>query len=126
LIFGIRCFEAAGLDSTKHDAAVRGVAVAVATFACLIHTVSRRGGIWLGNFLAAIKVLMLTMMIIVGFCAWGGAFKTENYATENMAAQNAFRDPATGSYGYAKAFLSVIFAWSGFDQPTYVRNRVLK
>lgn len=120
LVFGIRCIEAAGFDSANYDSAVRGIAVGVATFACLIHTFSRRGGIYLGNFFAVIKVLLLTMMIIVGFCAWGGAFGTENYATHNMAAQNAFKDPSSDSYGYVSAFLSVIFAWSGFDQPTYV------
>ena len=122
LIFGIRCFEAAGLPSQNYDSAVRGIAVAVTTFACLIHTVSRRGGIWLGNLFALIKVLLLTMIIIIGFCAWGGAFHTKNYATENMAAQNAFKNPASDSYGYVQAFLSVIFAWSGFDQPTYVSS----
>jgi amino acid permease len=120
LVFGIRCIEAAGLDSTKYTGSVRGIAVGVATFACLIHMVSRRGGIWLGNLFAIIKVLLLTMMVIIGFCAWGGVFKTKNYATENMAAQHAFEDPAREPYGYVKAFLSVVFAWSGFDQPTYV------
>jgi L-asparagine transporter-like permease len=120
LVFGIRCIEAAGYDSTKYNSTVRGIAVAVATFVCLIHTFSRRGGIYLGNFFAVIKVLMLTMMIIIGFCAWGGVFHTPNYATQNMAAQNAFKDASNDSYGYVSAFLSVIFAWSGFDQPTYV------
>jgi amino acid permease len=120
LVFGIRAVQAAGYVSTEHNSAVRGIAVGAATFACLIHIFSRRAGIWLGNLFAIIKVLMLTMMVIIGFCAWGGAFKTETYATQNMAAQNAFKDPASEPYGYVKAFLSVIFAWSGFDQPTYV------
>jgi amino acid permease len=120
LVFGIRSIEAAGHDSTKYPGSVRGIAVGAATFACLIHIFSRRGGIWLGNVFAVIKVLMLTMMVIIGFCAWGGAFKTKNYATQNMAAQNAFKAPATEPYGYVQAFLSVVFAWSGFDQPTYV------
>ena len=120
LVFGIRSMEAAGLDSTKHSGSVRGIAVGVATFACLTHMFSRRGGIWLGNLFAVIKILVLTMIVIIGFCAWGGAFKTKNYATENMAAQHAFEHPASEPYGYVRAFLSVIFAWSGFDQPTYV------
>ena len=65
---------------------------------------------------------MLVMMIVTGICAWAGAFKTENYAYENMAANHAFSDAAEDSYGYVKAFLAVIFAWSGFDQPNYVRR----
>ena len=104
LVFGIRCLEAAGVDSTKYDAMVRGIAVAVATFACLVHIFSRRGGICLGNIFALIKVLMLAMMVIISFCAWGGAFGSKNYATANMAAQNAFTDPASEPYGYVQAF----------------------
>jgi amino acid transporter len=67
---------------------------------------------------------MLTLMVILGFCAWGGAFKTKSYADENMSVRNAFTDPATEPYGYVSAFLSVIFAWSGFDQPTYVLGEI--
>lgn len=118
LIFGIRTLEAANVEAT--DNAVRGLAVGAATFACGIHSFSRRGGIWLGNVFAVIKVLMLLMIIATGICAWAGAFKTENYANENMAVSNAFADPEDDRYGYVKAFLAVIFAWSGFDQPNYV------
>lgn len=125
LVFGIRIIQAAGHEPSKYDGAVRGIAFGVATFACLIHTFSRRGGIWLGNLFALIKVLLLTLMVIVGICAWGGAFKTKNYVSENMAVQNAFAKPATEPFGYVTAFLSIIFAWTGFDQPTYVSRKVL-
>jgi amino acid permease len=118
LSFGIRTLEAA--DAPVTNSAVRGLAVGAATLACLIHAFSRRGGIWLGNVFALIKVLMLLLIIITGICAWAGAFDTRNYATENMAVENAFSNPSDDSYGFAKAFLAVIFAWSGFDQPNYV------
>lgn len=87
LVFGIRIIQASGHNPDKYDGAVRGIAVGVATFACLIHTFSRRGGIWLRNSFALIKVFLLTLMVIVGFCAWGGAFKMKNYVSENMAVQ---------------------------------------
>ncbi|QDS77828.1 hypothetical protein FKW77_006162 [Venturia effusa] len=122
--FGIRIVQAAGHEPADYDATVRGIAVAVATLTCLIHTFSRRGGIWLGNLFALIKVLLLTLMVILGFCAWGGAFKTKNYVSENMAVQNAFAKPATEPFGYVSAFLSIIFAWTGFDQPTYVLGEI--
>jgi amino acid transporter len=118
IVFGIRIIEAAGGEVT--NGAVRGIAIAAATFACGIHAFSRRGGIWLSNIFALIKVLILVLMIVTGICAWAGAFKTKNYATENMAANRAFKDASPESYGYVSAFLAVIFAWSGFDQPTYV------
>lgn len=118
LIFGIRTLEAANAPVT--NSAVRGLAVAAATVACLIHSFSRRGGIWLGNMFALIKVLMLLLIIITGICAWAGAFHTPNYANDNMALNHSFADSSTDSYGYTQAFLAVIFAWSGFDQPNYV------
>lgn len=120
LIFGIRVLEAAEKPVTNR--AVRGLAIGAATFACGIHAISRRGGIVLGNIFALVKVCMLLMMIIIGIAAWGGAFEGQTYVQENMAAKNAFSNPASDSYGYVKAFLSMIFAWSGFDQPNYVSN----
>ena len=120
LIFGARTLEAANRPVT--NSAVRGIAVAAATFACAIHAFSRRGGILLGNLFALIKVLMLLTMVIIGICAWAGAFDTKTYAVENMAVEHSFSAPATDSYGYVKAFLAMIFAWSGFDQPNYVSD----
>jgi amino acid permease len=60
------------------------------------------------------------MMIVTGICAWCGVFKTKTYVNENMAVSHAFADPAQDFHGYVSAFLAVIFAWSGFDQPNYV------
>ena len=118
LIFGIRTLQAA--NAPVSNSAVRGLAVAAATLACLIHAFSRRGGIWLGNCFALIKVLMLLLVVIVGICAWAGAFHTETYAYQNLAVNNSFEGASQDSYGYTSAFLAVIFAWSGFDQPNYV------
>lgn len=118
LIFGIRTLQAANAPVT--NSAVRGLAVGAATVACLIHSFSRRGGIWLGNLFALIKVLMLLLIILTGICAWAGAFHTPNYAGDNMAINHSFADSSNDSYGYTQAFLAVIFAWSGFDQPNYV------
>lgn len=118
LIFCIHTLQAANAPAS--NSAVRGLAVAAATLACLIHAFSRRGGIWLGNFFALIKVLMLLLVVIVGICAWAGVFHTETYAYQNLAVNNSFKGASQDSYGYTSAFLAVIFAWSGFDQPNYV------
>jgi amino acid transporter len=123
LIFGVRTLEAANVPIT--NSAVRGLAVAAATLACIIHSFSRRGGIYLSNVFALVKVMMLLLIIITGICAWAGAFHTSTYASQNMAVNKAFVDPSSDSYGYTKAFLAVIFAWSGFDQPNYVSRKSL-
>ena len=121
LVFGVRVLEAANVERT--NSAVRGLAVGAATLACLIHAISRRGGIWLGNFLALIKVMMLLLIIITGICSWAGAFKNPNHAVKNMSISNSFKEPASEPYGYSKAFLAVMFAWTGFDQPNYVSHQ---
>ncbi|KAH8747142.1 high affinity methionine permease [Hyaloscypha finlandica] len=122
LIFGIRVLQAANVPVT--NSAVRGIAIAAATLACLIHSFSRRGGIWLGNIFALIKVLMLLLIIITGICAWAGAFHTTTYAGDNMALNHSFANSSNESYGYTQAFLAVIFAWTGFDQPNYVLGEI--
>ena len=63
---------------------------------------------------------MLLMMIIIGVCAWAGVFKSQTFVEENLAAKNSFAQPMSDSYGYAKAFLSMLYAWNGFDQPNHV------
>ncbi|KAF1972410.1 hypothetical protein BU23DRAFT_580989 [Bimuria novae-zelandiae CBS 107.79] len=122
LIFGIRILEAANKPLTNSE--VRELAVAAATFGCAIHTFSRRGGIWLGNVLAIVKVCMLLMMVIISMRAWGGVFGVPNVVEQNLAAQNSFAKPSKDPYVYAKAFLCMIFAWSGFDQPNSVLGEV--
>jgi len=57
-----------GVEPSKEI--VRGVALAAAAFACIIHSVSRRGGIWLSNFFACVKVgillAILALAIMIG------------------------------------------------------------
>jgi L-asparagine transporter-like permease len=118
LVFGIRTLQAANVPVT--NGAVRGLGIGAVTIACLIQSFSRRGGIWLGNIFALIKVLILLLIIATGLCAWGGVFHTPNYASDNMAANHAFAESSHNSYGFTQAFLAVIFAWSGFDQSNYV------
>jgi len=122
IVFAIRIFEAA--DVPVSNGPVRGVAVGIATFACFVHAFSRRGGIWLGNLLAFIKVLILLLIIVTGICAYAGVFHTKarDIASDNLSTKHAFADAASDPYGYAQAFLAIIFAYSGFEQPNSVGN----
>ena len=69
--FGIYVLRAADLNG--HDAAVRGIAVASMTCACLPRAIWRQGGILLNNLLALMKVFILLAMIAIGFAASAGA-----------------------------------------------------
>jgi amino acid transporter len=101
---------------------VRGIAVGVATFACALHIVSRWVGIALNNFFGSVKAAMLLMLIIVGIISFAGGLsvKTIDTAKENYGQQGDFSSASQSSYGYAASFLSVIFAYGGFNQANYV------
>lgn len=120
--FGLNIMIACGID-TPSNGIVRAIAVAVATFACSLHIVSRWWGIALNNFFGSVKAAILLMLIIVGIVSFAGALpqKTKPTAEDNFGKYGGFGLVETSSYGYASSFLSVIFAYGGFNQANYVR-----
>jgi amino acid transporter len=111
---------ACGVDAT--NGTVRGMAIGVVTFACLIHGLSRKAGIVVNNTFGIIKVLMLLMVFIVGMLSAAGVFALKP-AKQNLSTSQTFRDASTDSYGYSAAFLAIIFAFGGFNQANYVWSR---
>ncbi|KAF7561456.1 hypothetical protein G7046_g2689 [Stylonectria norvegica] len=121
--FAIRVLQAADVEVT--NGAVRGIAISVAVFTCFIHAFSRRGGILLNNLLAIIKVMVLLLIIITAIIVGaGGLKKTDNIIKENTDIHKAFANASSDSNGYAQAFLAIIFAMSGFEQPNYVMGEI--
>jgi len=101
--------------------AIRGLAVGIASFACLLHASSRTGGIWVFNMFGIIKIGMLVTMFVLGAAYAGGAFGGSSaIAAENLSIHNSTASALGGAYGYAEAFLAVLFAFGGFNQATYV------
>jgi len=121
--FAHRVLLAANAEPT--NAAVRGIALAVAIFSCFIHAVSRRGGIWLNNLLAMVKLGIMFLIIIVTICVAAGRLpKTENVIEDNTALDKSFAGSSSEANGYAHAFLAIIFSFSGFEQPNYVLGEI--
>ncbi|OAL26972.1 hypothetical protein AYO22_03916 [Fonsecaea multimorphosa] len=103
------------------NGSVRGIAIGVMTFACLLHATSRTGGVWLNNFFGTVKFFMLIALFILGVVyAAGGFGGNDQTAANNLSVHNSFKGAATSSYGYAEAFLGIIFAIGGFNQANYV------
>ena len=118
------CSSAANLREPS-NAAVRGVALAVATFSCFIHTVSRRGGIWLNNTLAMVKLGFLLLIVIITICVAARSLpETPNVIEDNTALDKSFAKGSNDANGYAQAFLAIIFSFSGFEQPNYVLGEI--
>lgn len=115
---------AAGSDSPEKGA-VKGIAIAVALSTCFIHAVSRRGGIWLNNILAVIKIGILLLIIVTTICVAAKALPdTQNVMDENTRPGASFADASTDANGYAQAFLAIMFSFSGFEQPNYVLGEI--
>lgn len=124
IAFGDYILTAAGQENPSR-AAVRGIALGIVTFTCLLHGIWRKGGIWLNNIFAVLKIATLIFIIVVGFCALGGTFDAKaNNAQTNYAIDQSFHKTSNSSYGYAEGFLAVIFAYTGFSQSNYVLSEI--
>lgn len=123
LAFGIRVLEAA--DRTPDNFTVRGIAIAVTTFAVVLHGTWRQAGLFLNKCFAIIKIMILLLIIITGCIALGGGFHIDQAASRNFDIDNAFKDTANNPYGFAESFLAVVFAYSGFNQANYVSRSSL-
>jgi amino acid transporter len=114
------------------NAETRGIAIAAITFACLIHAVWRRGGLYLNNLFGVMKAALLLLLFIVGVVSAAGGIKRSgsndgegaaaaaNVPQENFDAKTSFQDRAGSAYGYTEAFLGIIFTYGGFNQANYV------
>ncbi|KAH7173288.1 amino acid permease-domain-containing protein [Fusarium flagelliforme] len=121
----LRLMEAANPEKEARNfsqGSIRGIAIVIAIFPCLIHAFSRRGGILLNNLLAIVKVLMLIFMIIATWAFAGGPSGVRGLPKGDI--DSATANPASGGKAHAQAFLSIIFAFSGFDQPNYVLGEI--
>lgn len=104
-----------------NEGMIRGIAIVIAIFPCLIHAFSRRGGILLNNLLAFIKVLMLIFMIIATWAVAGGPSGVRGIPpagnSTNSFNSTSTTDPSnegtsttnssSGGKAYAQAFLSI-------------------
>jgi amino acid transporter len=118
--------------SAVNNGAVRGIAIGVSIAACLLHTLSRRGGILLNNIFAYVKVGMLLVVIITTIIySFGNGFKNipgypprDETVTANLGLSHSFQHATKSPHGYADAFLDVIYTFAGFEQANYVLGEI--
>ena len=114
--FAVAVLQAAGVEITVGK--VVGIAIAVNTFSCLLHSMSRKYGIWLNNALGSLKLLMLVMMVIFGFIWLDRSVSDVNFNPSTSFSKTP--QTPTGVYRYAEALIYVIFPFGGFHQANYV------
>jgi amino acid transporter len=128
--FGMRILEASNAEVT--NGAVRGIALAASVVACFIHTFSRKGGILLSSLFAVIKICMMLFIIVTAICYGTGTFPDlpnstidrDETLSQNLSPSHAFSESSSSANGYAQAFLAIIFAFGGFEQPNYVLGEI--
>lgn len=114
-------YRAFGVEPS--GAAVRGIALVLSGFACLVHAGSRWGGIYLFNVFGTIKIGMMFTMCILGLMYMTGSFGgTTEVASDNLSIQDPISNSLGTAYGYAESLLAVLFAFGGFNQANYVSS----
>lgn len=114
-------------DRPRSRGPVIGIALTALTAAVLLHVCSRRGGILVNNAFAVVKVLILVSIIILGFVRAGGnRLGGDAPIPDNFDPSTSFSGEHRGVTDYAKAFMYVLYPYSGFQQPFYVLSEVRK
>ncbi|WZH39182.1 amino acid permease-domain-containing protein [Fusarium acuminatum] len=106
----LRLVEAANprMDASQlNEGTIRGIAIVIAIFPCLIHAFSRRGGILLNNLLAFIKVFMLIFMIVATWVVAGGPSGVRGLPTSNIDKSTTSPNSVKEGKAHAQAFLSI-------------------
>lgn len=116
IAFAVATLQAAGAEQTK--GAVIGIAIAANTFACSLHSVSRKWGIRLNNLLGMTKLTMVILIVIFGL----HAVHRDGTTAQSNFSGNTFASPESpkGIYRYAEATIFALFPFGGFHQANYV------
>jgi amino acid transporter len=127
IAFATSILDAAGQTHINHhDQIVRGIAIGLVAFSCIIHGSWRQGGIFLNNLLAFIKIGILMLIFILGILAFANVFPREAAARNNFSGVATFEgsDKVADAYGYAEGFLAILFAFGGLNQANYVMGEI--
>ncbi|KAL2259924.1 hypothetical protein VTK26DRAFT_6238 [Humicola hyalothermophila] len=116
VIFGEYILHAANVEVDRWNQ--RGIGLACLTAAFLIHGLALRWGLWLQNFLGAIKVIIILVIVVAGWVALGGHIKLpEDQKPHNFS--NAFEGTTGSAYGVVTALYNVIWSFIGYANANY-------
>ena len=125
LAFGRYVLYAAGSE-LKDSYKARGVGVACATFAVVLHAVLPKWGIRLFNVLGVFKVAVLVFIVFSGFAALAGHRLVEDPRNFDnaFAIESGEGYGGGGAYAYANALLNIVYSYKGWENANYVLGEV--
>ncbi|KAM4066360.1 amino acid permease [Hirsutella rhossiliensis] len=100
---------------------VRAIAVAVVTFAVVVHSVLPKWGIRLFTVLGVVKVAILVFIVFSGFAALAGHRRVPDPHNFDDSFES---ESGGGAYAFSKALLSVIYSYGGWESSTYVMGEL--
>jgi amino acid transporter len=118
--FGQNVLTAANAELTPGR--VCGLALRVNLFCCLLHSISRKTGIWLINLLGTVKLLMIIFFLLIGII-----WQDPKVVSEDLNIHTVFQRTSQATrvpFKYAEAVLFIMFPYSGFHQVNYVSCNV--
>jgi amino acid transporter len=128
--FAIMVMTASGIyDPNGVEAPDQGKAVGIAcgalSFVVLLHMSSRRGGIWVNNTLAAVKVALLLAIICLGIAKAAGRFPDPGGDSNAEVIKHNFRQGVWKTQrndvaSWSSSLMLCMYSFSGFEQPFYV------
>jgi amino acid transporter len=125
LAFGRYILYAAG-GELKDSYTARGIGVACATFAVVLHAVLPKWGIRLFNVLGVFKVAVLLFIVFSGFAALAG----RRLVPDPRNFDNAFAIESGegygggGAYAYSNALLNIVYSYKGWENANYVLGEI--
>lgn len=99
----------------------RGIGVAVNTTICLLHAWSAKWGLRINNTMSFLKIIMLIFVCLTGLIAAAGGISG---VTPIDAFSNAFEGTRRSGNEYAAAMLKVLYAYSGWNNATYIMDEL--
>ena len=103
---------------------LKGVAIAVYTFAVLCVVVHNRYSLWAINGIGALKVLLLVFISISGFVILGGHAPRVRDPGVNFRNGNGMRGTTDSGYNLSQAMVNISFAFSGWQNAFSMANEI--
>lgn len=114
VVFGEYILNAAEIEPGRWNQ--RGIGLACLTTAFIIHATALKWGIRLSNFLGAVKLIIMLLIIVTGWVALAGHTKIKT--PHNFT--NAFEGTKGSGYNIVMALYNVIWSFIGYSNANYV------
>ncbi|KAI5285758.1 hypothetical protein KEM55_000524 [Ascosphaera atra] len=121
IVFATNILKAAGADESP-EWLERGIAIGTGVAVIGTHIIFPKAGVQLMNAAGALKVSILTFVVLTGWVVMGGGVSRVKHPNESF--KHAFHGSATSVSVYSTALFKAIGSLSGWANATWVLNEI--